>query len=514
MSIEAKDITKKFGQFTALDHVDLKIPSGELVALLGPSGSGKTTLLRIIAGLEFADSGTILFDGEDTTHRTARDRRVGFVFQHYALFRHMTVFENIAFGLKVRPRNVRPSKEQIQAKVHELLGLIQLKNLAGRYPSQLSGGQRQRVALARALAVEPSVLLLDEPFGSLDAKVRLELRRWLRQLHDEVHITSVFVTHDQEEALEVSDRVAVMNEGRIEQVGSPDDVYHHPITPFVYNFLGNVNLFHGRIDEETPAIHDAATGDLVYVRPHLLEIQRQPNGGSNFRATIKHINSAGPLVKIEAVSEWGAPVQVEMSQERFRRTSARQRRNRLHHPQRAEGVSKEGHLTGAKPVSIVVCGGLQGATLAPSLYPNDRGASSSPAGLQSQDRVARHLSLPLYSFAAAPRYRHYERAACAPRRTAEIASNCLRLNAMSQDPYKVYRTIARVGGVVLLLLGVLVLLGWLWNIGLLTTFLSGPHHDEAEHRRRLPVSRPCSLPADAVSKDSQHPTLVRRLPRR
>jgi sulfate/thiosulfate transport system ATP-binding protein len=323
MSIEAKDITKKFGQFTALDHVDLKIPSGELVALLGPSGSGKTTLLRIIAGLEFADSGTILFDGEDTTHRNARDRRVGFVFQHYALFRHMTVFENIAFGLRVRPRSLRPSKEKIHAKVHELLSLIQLKNLAGRYPSQLSGGQRQRVALARALAVEPSVLLLDEPFGSLDAKVRLELRRWLRQLHDEVHITSVFVTHDQEEALEVSDRVAVMNEGRIEQVGSPDDVYHRPITPFVYNFLGSVNLFHGRVDEATPAIHDAATEDLVYVRPHLLEIQRHSNGGSNFRAVIMHINSAGPLVKIQALSEWGAPVQVELSQERFRELQLR-----------------------------------------------------------------------------------------------------------------------------------------------------------------------------------------------
>ena len=318
MSIEAQNITKKFGQFAALDQVSLKIPTGELVALLGPSGSGKTTLLRIIAGLEFADSGTVLFDGEDTTHRTARDRRVGFVFQHYALFRHMTVFENIAFGLKVRPRGVRPSKEKIQAKVHELLKLIQLKNLANRYPSQLSGGQRQRVALARALAVEPSVLLLDEPFGSLDAKVRLELRRWLRQLHDEVHITSVFVTHDQDEALEVADRIAVMNEGRIEQVGTPDEVYHRPLTPFVYNFLGNVNLFHGRIDEETPAIHDAATGELVYVRPHLLEIHRQSNGATNFRATIKHINSAGPLVKIEALTEWGAPVHVELSQEKFR----------------------------------------------------------------------------------------------------------------------------------------------------------------------------------------------------
>jgi len=318
MSIEAQNITKRFGQFAALDQVSLKIPTGELVALLGPSGSGKTTLLRIIAGLEFADSGTVLFDGEDTTHRTARDRRVGFVFQHYALFRHMTVFENIAFGLRVRPRGVRPSKEKIHDKVHELLKLIQLKNLANRYPSQLSGGQRQRVALARALAVEPSVLLLDEPFGSLDAKVRLQLRRWLRQLHDEVHITSVFVTHDQDEALEVADRIAVMNEGRIEQVGTPDEVYHRPLTPFVYNFLGNVNLFHGRIDEETPAIHDAVTGELVYVRPHLLEIHRQSNGASNFRATIKHINSAGPLVKIEALTEWGAPVHVELSQEKFR----------------------------------------------------------------------------------------------------------------------------------------------------------------------------------------------------
>ena len=282
--------------------MNLTIPSGELVALLGPSGSGKTTSAAHHRGVGVRRFWNHLFDGEDTTHRNARDRRVGFVFQHYALFRHMTVFENIAFGLKVRPRSVRPSKEQIHAKVHELLGLIQLKNLAGRYPAQLSGGQRQRVALARALAVEPSVLLLDEPFGSLDAKVRLELRRWLRQLHDEVHITSVFVTHDQEEALEVSDRVAVMNEGRIEQVGSPDEVYHHPVTPFVYNFLGNVNLFHGRTDDETPAIHDGDSGELVYVRPHLLEIQRQPNGGSEFRAIIKHINSAGPLVKIEAVA--------------------------------------------------------------------------------------------------------------------------------------------------------------------------------------------------------------------
>jgi len=318
MSIEANNISKRFGQFVALDNVDLEIPSGELVALLGPSGSGKTTLLRVIAGLEFADAGTVRFDGRDISDRTARERRVGFVFQHYALFRHMTVFENIAFGLRVRPREARPSKKQIQAKVHELLKLIQLETLAQRYPSQLSGGQRQRVALARALAVEPSVLLLDEPFGALDAKVRMELRRWLRQLHDEIHVTSVFVTHDQEEALEVADRVVVMNHGRIEQIGSPEEVYNQPATPFVYNFLGNVNLFHGRIDGGTTDIHERETGHVVYVRPHLLEIDRQPNGGSHFRARIKHINAAGPLVKVEAVAEWGDPVHIEMSQERFR----------------------------------------------------------------------------------------------------------------------------------------------------------------------------------------------------
>ena len=319
MSISVRGVTKKFGSFTALDNVDLEIPEGQLVALLGPSGSGKTTLLRIIAGLEFADSGSIRFDGADISQRSAGERRVGFVFQHYALFRHMTVFENIAFGLRVRPRSARPSETQIRAKVHELLRLIQLQNQASRFPSQLSGGQRQRVALARALAVEPSVLLLDEPFGALDAKVRLELRRWLRQLHDEVHITSVFVTHDQEEALEVADSVAVMNEGRIEQIGAPDEVYNHPATSFVFNFLGSVNLFHGRIDNGTTYIHQTATDHLVFVRPHSLEVTKSsPVGANHFRATTKHINAAGPVVKVEAVTEWGAPVQVEMSQERFR----------------------------------------------------------------------------------------------------------------------------------------------------------------------------------------------------
>jgi sulfate transport system ATP-binding protein len=318
MSIQAINITKRFGQFLALDNVELEIPSGELVALLGPSGSGKTTLLRIIAGLEFADAGTVRFDGNDISNQTAQERRVGFVFQHYALFRHMTVFENIAFGLKVRPRQYRPSKNRIRAKVQELLKLIQVETLAQRYPAQLSGGQRQRVALARALAVEPSVMLLDEPFGALDAKVRMELRRWLRQLHDEIHVTSVFVTHDQGEALEVADRVVVMNNGRIEQVGSPEEVYNHPATPFVYNFLGNVNLFHGRVDDGKTYIHQEETGHVVYVRPHSLEIDRLPNGGSHFRARIKHINSAGPLVKVEAITEWGDPVHVEMAQDRFR----------------------------------------------------------------------------------------------------------------------------------------------------------------------------------------------------
>jgi len=228
MGIEIRQITKTFHQFTALKEVSLTIPDGQLVALLGPSGCGKTTLLRIVAGLEVANSGSILFHGEDATFQQVRERRVGFVFQHYALFRHLTVFENIAFGLRVRPRPQRPSKEIIKSKVNELLKLIQMQELADRYPRQLSGGQRQRVALARALAVEPKVLLLDEPFGALDTKVRKELRRWLRRLHETMHITSLFVTHDQEEAMEVADLVVVMNEGRVEQVGTPDDIYENP----------------------------------------------------------------------------------------------------------------------------------------------------------------------------------------------------------------------------------------------------------------------------------------------
>ncbi len=239
--IHIRDISKNFGVFKALDHVSLDIATGELVALLGPSGSGKTTLLRIIAGLEFADSGSISFDGMDATDLPVRDRKVGFVFQHYALFRHMTIAENISFGLRVRPRLQRPSHQEIHKKVDELLALVQLEGLGERYPNQLSGGQRQRVALARALAVDPQFLLLDEPFGALDARVRKELRRWLRRLHNDLKITGIFVTHDQEEALEVADRIVVMNHGKIEQVGTPSDIYDSPATPFVYQFLGSVN---------------------------------------------------------------------------------------------------------------------------------------------------------------------------------------------------------------------------------------------------------------------------------
>jgi len=239
MSIEALHIKKSFGTFQALDDVSIRIETGELVALLGPSGSGKTSLLRIIAGLESPDSGSVNLYGENATDTSVNERRVGFVFQHYALFRHMTVFENIAFGLRVRPKATRPSEGEIKSRVGKLLELIQLSWLSDRYPHQLSGGQRQRVALARALAVEPRVLLLDEPFGALDAKVRRELRKWLRRLHDEIHITSVFVTHDQEEALAVSDRVAIMNHGVIEQIGAPGDVRGNPATPFVAEFLSD-----------------------------------------------------------------------------------------------------------------------------------------------------------------------------------------------------------------------------------------------------------------------------------
>jgi sulfate transport system ATP-binding protein len=331
MSVEVKNVTKKFGDFVALNNVSLKVDSGELVALLGPSGSGKTTLLRTIAGLEFPDPGEaqILFYGEDVTTIPASERKAGFAFQHYALFRHMSVFENIAFGLRVRPRGTRPPEAKIRERVERLLQLIQLEPLAQRYPSQLSGGQRQRVSLARALAVEPKVLLLDEPFGALDAKVRKELRRWLRKLHDEIHITTLFVTHDQEEALEVSDRVAILRAGKIEQIGAPEDIYDHPASPFVYDFLGNVNLFSGRVHEGSVVIGDTEfsvpetaggneTPTVAFVRPHDIRITREPNVPKTFAALVLRSNAAGPVANLELERvNGGGQFTAQLSKEEF-----------------------------------------------------------------------------------------------------------------------------------------------------------------------------------------------------
>ena len=294
MSIEVRDLYKAFGKTVVCDNLNLTVPDGELVALLGPSGSGKTTLLRIMAGLEVPDRGSVLFHGKDATGSDVRDRNVGFVFQHYALFNHLTIFENVAFGLRVRPKATRPDESAIREKVMGLLRLVQLDWIADRHPHQLSGGQRQRIALARALAVEPQVLLLDEPFGALDAKVRKELRRWLRRLHDEVSVTSVFVTHDQDEAMEVADRVVVMNEGRIEQVGPPDEVYDRPASPFVLQFLGDVNLFHGRKESR----------ETVYVRPHELEIVGEPAEGA-LPATLSQTLTVGSQTRIEFKREDG-----------------------------------------------------------------------------------------------------------------------------------------------------------------------------------------------------------------
>ena len=326
MSIEVRNVTKSFGSFRAVHDVSITVPTGELVALLGPSGSGKTSLLRIIAGLELPDGGQVFFEGEDATVRGARDRGVGFVFQHYALFRHMTVFENVAFGLRVRPPATRPREAEIRAKVMELLKLVQLDWLADRLPAALSGGQRQRVALARALAVEPRVLLLDEPFGSLDAKVRQELRRWLRRLHDEIRVTSVFVTHDQEEALEVSDRVVVMNQGRVEQIGTPQEVFDHPATAFVMNFLGHVNIFHGRVEGGKALLgplavdypehpHEQALPAAGYARPHELEVARTADVEGGLWATVRHVHTAGATVKLELADEDGNILQVDVTRQ-------------------------------------------------------------------------------------------------------------------------------------------------------------------------------------------------------
>lgn len=326
MGIHVKNIKKRFENFTALDNVSLDIKTGELVALLGPSGSGKTTLLRIIAGLEFPDSGSVILNGQKTQDQHIKERHVGFVFQHYALFKHMTVFENVAFGLRVRPKDRRPSNAEIKKKVMELLSLVHLDGFYDRYPSQLSGGQRQRIALARALAVEPRLLLLDEPFGALDAKVRKELRRWMRRLHDDIQITSIFVTHDQEEAMEVADRVVVMSNGKIEQVGTPEEVYQHPANAFVYDFLGNYNEFQGWKDEKG-VVHfdDTDIGKSskakkkqegkpvkIFTRPHEISITRTPDKGEYIEAIVEHINPAGSLVKLELERKSGQLIQAEI----------------------------------------------------------------------------------------------------------------------------------------------------------------------------------------------------------
>ncbi|MEK9970918.1 MAG: sulfate ABC transporter ATP-binding protein [Ferrovibrio sp.] len=322
MRIDVNNLTRVFGDFYALRNVDLGIRSGELVALLGPSGSGKTTLLRIIAGLDWPDDGDIKFNGDSTRGRSVGERQVGFVFQHYALFRHMTVFENVAFGLRVRPRQQRLPEPVIRERVNRLLQLVQIDWLADRMPAQLSGGQRQRVALARALAIEPNVLLLDEPFGALDAKVRKELRRWLRRLHEQLGMTSVFVTHDQEEALELADRVVVMNKGRIEQIDTPARLYDHPATPFVSGFLGDNNALDCHVAAgsvllpglDTTALDRVALPNgpaRLYARPHDIAVAASPGG----EATIRFVSTVGAFVRVEAELPDGRIVELTRTRE-------------------------------------------------------------------------------------------------------------------------------------------------------------------------------------------------------
>jgi len=324
MSITAKNICKRFGKKVVLDNVTVEAPAGTLVALLGPSGSGKTTLLRIIAGLEVPDSGSVLYLQDDVTRQSARERNIGFVFQHYALFRHMTVFENVAFGLRVR----KWPDAKVRDRVAELLRLVRLDEYADRFPHTLSGGQKQRIALVRALAPEPRVMLLDEPFGALDAKVRSELRVWLRRFHDEFHVTSLFVTHDQEEAFEVADKVVVMNEGRIEQTGTPSEVFEHPANAFVMDFLGNVNVFPVQLLDgramlghvEMPLPHIPTSGDegRVFVRPHELDVTRSREGSAALEAKITHINPAGSVVKVRLIAEqFGLLINVDIVPERY-----------------------------------------------------------------------------------------------------------------------------------------------------------------------------------------------------
>jgi sulfate transport system ATP-binding protein len=327
MSISLRGVTKEFGAFAAVDDIHLEVPTGALIALLGPSGCGKTTLLRIIAGLEAPDRGQVLFDGRDATRWPIRDRRVGFVFQNYALFRHMSVYENVAFGLKVKARRERPSNAAIRGKVESLLDLVQLGWTADRYPAQLSGGQKQRVALARALAVDPEVLLLDEPFGALDAQVRHELRRWLRRLHEELKFTSVFVTHDQQEAIEVADTVVVLNRGRVEQSGVPGEVYDRPSSAFVHRFLGQVNELPvawrdgrahiGPIDITGDPGSVAGGERIALIRPHDIDIGAASEG---WAATIKAVRVIGPIVRVELCAD-GQPahdrLEAEVSREQF-----------------------------------------------------------------------------------------------------------------------------------------------------------------------------------------------------
>jgi sulfate transport system ATP-binding protein len=329
MSITAQNVTKRFGGFVALDDVTVECPAGELVALLGPSGSGKTTLLRVIAGLEVPDSGTVLLRDDDITARSARDRNVGFVFQHYALFRHMTVFENVAFGLRVR----KWPEPKVRERVGELLRLVRLEEKAPQYPANLSGGQKQRIALIRALAPEPKVLLLDEPFGALDAKVRAELRDWLRRFHDQLHVTSIFVTHDQEEAFEVADRVVVLNKGRVEQAGPPITVFEHPANEFVMDFLGNVNKLPVRVEGGRALLGETSTVEVpakvfganangrtdAYIRPHELDISRTAEGGNCLLGKIVHINPAGSVVKVRLLAEdFGLMLNVDVTPDRYK----------------------------------------------------------------------------------------------------------------------------------------------------------------------------------------------------